>query len=282
MHLRHGPLTARIDALGAELRSLRLGDEEYLWQDESKVWPHSAPILFPFVGRLNGGGFEHQGRFHDMPIHGFAARELFELIEQRDDTLLLQLRAHAGTRSSYPFDFRLRVRFTLDDVGLEVSYEVRNDGLEELPFSLGSHPGFALRGPLEDWQIEFEQDESPEVYRLDGDLLASAPTPWRFDARRITLSAALFADDALIFKNIRSRRLRLVHRQRGERLSMDTGGAPHLGLWARAGAAYVCIEPWFGVDEDRQAPRELAAKPGLIRLAPQQRFEASYRIAISG
>lgn len=282
MHLKRGALTARVDTLGAELRSLRWGDDEYLWQDESKVWPHSAPILFPFVGRLNGGGFVHEGSCHAMPIHGFAARQRFAIVEQGADTLQLQLRADETTRAVYPFEFCLRVRFTLGARGLAIRYEVVNEGAATLRFALGSHPGFALAGPLEDWRIEFDQIEAPEVYRLDGDLLADAPVPFCFDPQRsITLGPQRFADDALIFKHIESRQLSLVHRQHGTRLTVDTGGAPHLGLWSRAGAAYVCIEPWFGVDEDRHAPRELAAKPGLIRLAPGDRFTSTCKIDLA-
>ena len=282
MHLRSGSLTARIDPLGAELRSLRRDEDEFLWQDKSKVWPHSAPLLFPFVGRLKGGGFGHRGRFYAMPIHGFAAQHRFDAIEQHAHSVLLELRANGATRAHYPFDFCLQVRFTLAAHGLAVRYEVANEDTEPLAFALGSHPGCALgNGALEDWRIEFDQAEPPEVYRLDGELLAVTPVPFRFEAAHsITLGPQLFADDALIFKHLHSRQIRLVHRQRGVRAVIDTGGAPHLGLWARPGAAFVCIEPWFGVDEDRHAPLDLAAKPGLIRLAPGDRFTADYSITL--
>ncbi|MDI4632417.1 aldose 1-epimerase family protein [Pelomonas sp. V22] len=284
MRLTLGRLSARVDVQGAELRSLKCGDDEYLWQDEARVWPHSAPILFPFVGRLKGRGFRHAGRFHAMPIHGFAAQQRFDCLERRDHRLLLQLRDNLATYEAYPFRFCLQVCFTLQADGLRVDYEIRNEGSEMLPFTLGSHPAFALgAGPLDAWQLLFDQAELPEVYRLDGELLATEPGPLHFEAAQaIRLGPRLFDDDALIFKHIRSRRLTLRHRERGTRLCLHTGGAPHLGLWARPAAAYLCIEPWFGVDEDARASLELAEKPGLIRIAAGQRFATGYRVELVG
>ena len=30
---------------------------------------------------------------------------------------------------------------------------------------------------------------------------------------------------------------------------MDYTGAPHLGIWQKPGAPYVCIEPWCGLPD---------------------------------
>jgi galactose mutarotase-like enzyme len=71
-----------------------------------------------------------------------------------------------------------------------------------------------------------------------------------------------------------------VHQRTGQRIVVNTGGAPHLGLWAKPGAHYVCIEPWWGVDDDAQTPLTLAEKPAIQHLAPQneQRFEVIYAV----
>ena len=285
IRLRLGELSARVDPLGAELRSLRRAGDEYLWQDANSIWAHAAPILFPFVGRLNGGGFEHDGRFYTMPMHGFAGASWFEprdRQQQQAHRAVLQLRDNAQTRACFPFEFRLRVSFTLNPQGIDVGYEVLNPGAQALPFALGSHPAFALGdGPLQDWRIEFDKAEAPEVYRLDGGLLAERPVPFCFEPERsIALSPTTFVGDALIFKNINSTCISLVHRSQGPRLKLWTGDAPHLGLWAAPNTGFVCIEPWFGVDEDKQAPVALAEKSGLQRLAPGTRFACGYRIEV--
>lgn len=283
LSLHFGELQASIALRGAELRSLRLSGEEFLWQDEAGVWPHSAPLLFPVVGRLREGRYLHRGQEYRLGIHGFAAGQDFEPVQQSSHAASLMLRATTATRACFPFEFRLRVSFRLDADGLQVSYEVHNDGQEPMAFGIGSHPAFALgTGELQDWWLEFDKPEAPEAFRLVGDLLAERPEPLSFSGpaqTRIGLHPRLFERDALIFKQIASSEVRLVHKEAGTRLAVSTGGAPHLGLWAVPGARFVCIEPWFGVDEDASAPLELLQKPALQRLAAGACFECGYRIA---
>lgn len=290
-HLRLGDLTAAVAAVGAELRSLRSlrrGDEEMLWQSsnaEEAASPGAASLPFPHVGRLRDGGFAHAGRFYALPRHGFAASCEFRLVERAAHSLTLALRADAHTRECYPFDFELRVSFTLRSDGLVVDYRVRNRGLERMAFSLGSQPALALPlregETLEDWSIGFDSAEAPEVYRLDGDLLGALPQPFEFSPRQcVRLGPHRFDADALVFKNINSRRLDLLHRRRGRRLALHTGGAPHLGLWSRPGADFVCIAPWYGVDDDAQTPLDLLAKPAAIQLPAGRAFVAGYRIEL--
>ncbi|WP_077034325.1 hypothetical protein [Pelomonas sp. KK5] len=285
LQLNHGAASAAVDPLGAELRSLRgAGGGEVLWQDGPGLWPHAAPVLFPFVGRLRDGGHQLGARWHAMKIHGFADALAFDTVEQREDALTLELNAGPATREAFPFDFRLRVDFALGERSLRVGYEVLNREAERaMHFGLGSHPAFALDGALDDWRVAFDAEELPQAFRLDGALLATRPEPFAFDPPRcVTLGPRLFERDALIFKQVRSQDLTLIHRTRGPRLRLHTGAAPHLGLWARPGAGYVCIEPWFGHDDDANAPLALAAKPQLVALAPGQAWRTHYRIELLG
>ncbi len=273
-------LQAKVDPRGAELRSLRRGSDEYLWQNESGVWPHAAPILFPYVGRLRGGGYRHRGRWYTMGTHGFAAQAGFEVLEHEASRLRLRLRNSAPWRPVYPFEFCLSVSFDLAEDGLAVRYEVRNEDEQHLHFGLGSHPAIALdQGPPEAWQVRFEQDEVPGAFRLEAGLLARQPEALPLIAsRRLPLRADLFDRDALIMKNIRSRHVDLLHAEHGLRMRLHTGGAPHLGLWAKPGQPYLCIEPWHGVDDDDSAPLALADKPEIVHLAPDEEFFTGYRL----
>ena len=40
-----GDLSATIDAQGAQLMSVKLGDGEYLWQGDERYWARRAPVL---------------------------------------------------------------------------------------------------------------------------------------------------------------------------------------------------------------------------------------------
>lgn len=274
--LRQGRLQAAISPLGAELQQLRRDGEELLWQPQPGIWHQSAPWLFPFVGRPRGGGFRHRGQWHALALHGFAAQSRFEILAQDESAVRLRLDGHPD----FPFAFALDIGYRLQDQGLDIELEVHNPGEELLPFALGAHPGFALSGRLDDWSLEFEQAEADAVWRLDPEpppwgLRARAPEPFAWTApRRLQLRADLFDRDALILDPLRSRWVALHHRERGECLRFELGGAPQLGLWARPGAPYVCIEPWWGRDDDADAPETLLDKPQLQRLAPGQRFSA--------
>ena len=48
--IKRGGLTAAIDSMGAQLTSLALNGNEYLWQGDPAFWGKHAPILFPIVG----------------------------------------------------------------------------------------------------------------------------------------------------------------------------------------------------------------------------------------
>lgn len=284
LQLSNGRLRCTIAARGAELRSLQdvVAGDEYIWQRDPSVWADSAPILFPWVGRLRGGGYLHGGRRYALPIHGFARHGTFAVEDSQPHGATLVLRETPATLSCYPFRFVLRVQFLLDAHCLHVRYRVHNPGQGILPFALGSHPGFRLPPPRSGgWMLAFSDQEEPLCYRLDGDLLGHEPEALALDGgRRIALTSALFERDALVFKRIRSRHVRLQERNGRVRLSVDTGGAPSLGLWARPRADYVCIEPWHGYDDDATTSEELVRKPGVVLLAPGQTFQTAYAVCV--
>lgn len=282
--LSHGRLTARIAALGAELVSLCRDGEEMMWQPRAGHWQQTSPWLFPFVGRLKDGGYSHRGRWHELPLHGFAASQTFELLSEGPEVVQLQLRSSEQLRASYPFEFRLVITYTLDTTGLTMHIGVHNDSGETMPFGLGAHPGFALQGRVNEWELQFEQQEAGFIWRLQPD-----PLPWglrsttaellRWDAPgALQLRPRLFERDAIILDPLQSSCVSLRHRERGERLRIHFRGAPTLGLWARPGTPFICIEPWWGRDDDAAAPHALLAKPQLQKLPPGEMFEALIQI----
>jgi galactose mutarotase-like enzyme len=54
-------------------------------------------------------------------------------------------------------------------------------------------------------------------------------------------------------------------------------GMPHLGIWTKPGAGYVCIEPWQGYASPDTFDGELTDKPGMISIesGSTTRFEMS-------
>ena len=100
--ITQGGLEASVDARGAQLRSLRLGGVEYLWQADERWWPRSAPILFPIVGKIrNGFATCSAGECH-MGRHGIARNYDHELIEDTGSSLTYRFESTAETREAYP------------------------------------------------------------------------------------------------------------------------------------------------------------------------------------
>ena len=265
-------LTAEISQAGAEL--VRLTDalgRDYLWDGDPAWWAGRAPVLFPIVGTLNGGGFRWQGRDYALPRHGLARRSEFTVADHGRDGLILRLAANEATRPIWPFDFSLDMIFTVRGATLSMTGRVGNHGNEAMPCSFGFHP--ALRWPLPGAPakaghgIRFDKPEPMPVRRLDSDgLLDPVPRPSPVDGDRLALDDALFDEDALIFDALGSRSL--VYQGPGAaQIAVDFQGMPQLGLWTKPGASFLCIEPWQGFSDPAGFDGPLEDKPGMVMIA---------------
>lgn len=266
-------LTAEISPDGAEL--VRLTDaagRDYLWDGDPAIWSGRAPILFPIVGTLNGDGFRWQERNYVLPRHGFARRRRFVVAEHDSDGLILRLDADDATRAVWPFDVSLEMIFTLRGATLTMTGRVTNRDAMAMPCAFGFHP--ALRWPLPGATakaghvIRFARPEPAPVRRLDRDgLLDPAVRPTPVEGDMLALDDGLFAEDALIFDRLTSRAL--TYQGPGTaRVMVDFEGMPHLGLWTKPGAAYLCIEPWQGHSDPTGFTGPLDEKPGMVMIEP--------------
>lgn len=274
MHtIYHQHIQATINPLGAELSSLMLNNVEYLWQGDERYWTGRAPILFPVVGALKDGHMIYQGRRYAMGKHGIVRQALFDGVSESSSAVTMRLQSDHLTLEHYPWQFELLVHFTLDDSGLQVRYEVTNKDDTTMLFTLGSHPAFALAvneaQELSDYTISIEQNESLKRYRLfESGLLDTSATP---HDSTFCLSATLFNDDALVFRDIKADSVALSHKGQ-TMLRVKTGGAPHLGIWAKPGAPFVCIEPWLGTCDFVDSDNQFEHKPDLTALEPGKMF----------
>ncbi len=271
--LQSGSCGADIALRGAELRALRIGDTDLLW-NAGPLWPRHAPLLFPIVGALKGDVLLHRGESFPMPKHGFARDRDFGWVRRTETGCTLELRDGAATRLAYPFPFQMMVSYELEASGLRMEVALRNPGEATLPASLGLHPAF--RWPLVPGipkamhRLVFEVDEPGPLRRLDPQgLLAPEPHPTPIHGRELALCEDLFAKDALIFLQPRSRSLRF-EAEGGPALTLRWEGFPHLGIWTKPdpAPAFLCIEPWEGHASPGGWDGEFTDKPGGFLLAP--------------
>lgn len=277
MHsIKHKNTTATINPVGAELSSLLKNGNEFLWQGDEQYWTGRAPILFPIVGALKDSQTTINNKTFQMPRHGLARHATFECIKQTDNAITMKLVADANTLSLYPWNFELTVRFLLHDNGLDIRYAVKNNDNNPMLFTIGSHPAFSLdlnsSTSLSDYEIQFNKNETLQQHVLNTDGLLELPTkPYPAPNNIIKLSDTIFDDDALVFRNINSDSISLRCKQQTV-LTIDTGGAPHLGLWAKPNAPFVCIEPWLGTSDFTDSDGRFENKSDLTSLLPDDTF----------
>ena len=286
--IRNNHLSVTVSSLGAELQTIQsvANGEEFLWHGDSSIWSGRSPVLFPIVGALKDSQMLHDGQHYSLPRHGLARRQNFNCTRESAQQLIFRLESDAETLTVFPWHFCLDIEYLLNDEQLIIRYTVTHpDQAASTPmlFTIGAHPAFRLplqQSPLNQFSIRFNHAENLIRYPLNTDgLLAVDGEPYPLQQQRITLDETLFNEDALVFKNINSNTISLWQQDR-ERIRVNTGGAPHLGLWAKPGAPFVCIEPWHGYSDATDASGVFKDKPALISLPAGEVFCTDWSIDI--
>jgi len=271
-----GRLTAQVDSLGAQLRSLCLDDVEFLW-NAADPWNWSAPVLFPLISGLPGDELQHNGQRYSIPSHGFARRSEWAVLEDGR----FELAASEATRVQYPFEFRLQVGFTVTD-RLTVTHEVHNDGDEPLPYLLGGHPAFRwpLPGATGEHEVSWSQGGESMRQAVGGLRPGRIPSP-AIDGR-LVLQKSYFAEDALLFDDLQPKAVTYTA-PGAARLTLRYDDFAVLGIWSKSqGADFVCIEPWSGYPAPQGFDGDITMLPGIELLSAGQTHTFSYSIAIEG
>ncbi|MEO0473231.1 MAG: aldose 1-epimerase family protein [Bacteroidota bacterium] len=273
---------------GAELCSIQSvkNGREYMWEGDPAIWGNHAPVLFPIVGGLKDGTYLFEGKSYQLPRHGIVRyNKKVQLVDQDPDALHFELESDPESLTKYPFPFRFRISFSLVANRLRILHQVENTGPATMYFSLGAHPAF--RCPLIDGEsyadhyLEFEYPETARTWVLDEKgLIAKEGMLMMDQSNQLALHEHLFDADALIFKNLASRRVSLRSRKAGLILRLEYPNWPYLGIWAKPQAPFVCIEPWQGIADHSETDQELQTKIGIMQLAAGKRYAAEYVIEL--
>lgn len=266
-------LRVQAESLGAELQSivLKKNGREYLWQGDPAVWRKRAPWLFPIIGQLRGGTYRYQGvEYAGMPMHGFASRMEFTMEKRGETEAAFTLRATEETLRVFPWRFVLTITYTLKGDTLAISCAVRCQEEETMYFSLGAHPGFVC-APGD--TLDFDGAGELDCRRLNTASHLLEPASERIGAQ-IDLQEALFDADAMLLHAPACEGVTL-RRADGTGVRYEFGRVPWVGVWTRArgGLPYICVEPWYGVDDPIDAEGDIEKKPDIVRLNANETFE---------
>ncbi len=286
MILENDYLIADIHKLGAELRSLRSKAtyHEYMWSGDSAYWGKVSPVLFPIVGGLKEDTYRYRGRAYQLGRHGFARDLEFEEERLSDTEAVFVLHDTPKTRESYPFRFKLSIRYRLKGRSLSCHYEVHNpDGTQALLFSVGAHPAFAVGEKnaavsYDSYYLEFADDTTLHRHPLEGNLISNEVVDIPLVGNRLRLSYELFNSDALVMKDLKSKRIKLVSEETEQGLEFVHDDFPYFGIWAAKGADFVCLEPWSGIADGVDHDQELETKEGILSLQPRASWAKGWEV----
>jgi galactose mutarotase-like enzyme len=280
-------LKAAISTKGAQLSSLfnKATQTEYMWQANADIWPWHAPNLFPIVGGLVNNHLNIEGKTYSLSRHGFARQSEFKVSEATADHAVFALTANTQTLEVYPYHFSFQVLYTLIENSLRITYKVVNLDNQTIYFSVGGHPAFNVpfgnQGSYEDYYLEFESTEPLETHLLSKEGYFSGETQEvKLQGKKLYLTRNLFDNDALVFKNINSRMVTIKSDKHDQTLSVEFPHYKHLGIWAKPGADFVCIEPWLGYADNAVPASDISTKPAIQKLEKGHVFEAPFYISL--
>jgi galactose mutarotase-like enzyme len=278
--ISNSKLTAKINPLGAELCSLKDNKEkEYIWEGNPTFWGKHSPILFPIVGTLKNNSYHYSGVEYHLSRHGFAREMEFKLLYKSENSATFSIENSEETLKKYPFYFELQICYTLNENILDIEYKVINKGSSPMPFSIGAHPAFALTEDFEQYSISFNQEEPLEYYLLENDLISNTTKKLDVENKKTALNYALFENDALIFKTLKSNGLTISENSK-PLLKVNFEGFPSLGIWTKKDAPFLCIEPWFGYSDTEEISGDLFQKEGILVLEENEFFHSKFSIEI--
>ena len=284
--LSRSALEAAVQTRGGELVSLRRNGKEYIWGGDPAFWSGQNPILFPIVGSLKDGRVDIGGQTFSMSRHGFARHSEFTPVEQGGDFAVLELRESGETLERYPFPFSLRVRHQLLADGFSTAFTVENTGPSPLPFCIGAHTAF--RCPLregerfEDYRLVFDRREDASTLLLtpEGLVRGGAEEPM-LSGGVLPLDYGIFRRlDTVIFRQLQSGSVSLVHRETGRGVKMDFSQFPIAAFWTKPGAPFLCLEPWQGCAASDRETGRFQDKPFAVTLAPGEQKTLAYTVTL--
>lgn len=276
-----------IDTHGAELKSLKYGNREYLWQGDPAFWGRRAPILFPIVGRLADDTLRIDGREYRMKQHGFARDVEFV---HRDGKYVL---VENGYRENYPYAFELVAEYTTQGNTLICDWQVTNRDNKTMYFQIGAHPAFMLldynatdgvHGFVQCYDAD-DKIVSPMVFNcLENGLRIHYGQPKMLinDNAILALTNTTFADDAILIEADQVAKVALFDKRGKRVLTVSCPQAEAFGLWApfKPGCPFVCIEPWCGIADRYGFKGNISERECNHYLAPEETFLFNYSMQI--
>ena len=273
-------ITASINEIGAELKSLVCNNTEYIWEGKTEIWAGSCPLLFPICGGLKEDKYILNGKEYTLQKHGYARFKTFEIESKTDTTAVFLHKSDDETKKQFPFEYELRVIYTLTENTLKIDYSVKNLTDGTMYFSIGSHEGYYTPEGIEDYDVIFPQKETLNANVLYGNILSNQQIPIIKEQEYLPLYDKYFTVDALVFKKLKSKSATLRNRKTGKALRVDFPCDKYFLLWHKPNSPYISLEPWDGIQDIVGSSYDITEKEGIISLNAKSEYNHTHSITI--
>lgn len=273
---------------GAMLNSLNKNNTEYLWQGDAKYWAGQAPVCFPITGVLPNGEMEAFGKRCTMKRHGVARINPFEVLEQHKNSVTFVQRSDENTKRDFPFDYELKIKYTINGDTVTNEYIVTNTGEDKLPFVIGGHPAFncplTKNEKFEDYKVVFDKKITKPCLRPDHHT-GLVNVFEKFDEMHggdtLSLVHELFEEkDALIFENCEAKSATLIGKS-GKGVKIEFQDMNNLLIWSAVGnAPFVALEPWTGLASCNDEDGLFEHKRGMTVLEKDETASFKFKITM--
>lgn len=261
-------VTVRSD--GGSMASIKYlpENEERQWQG-GKAWQGQDVVIFPIVGHAEP--FEVCGKIFTPKSHGIARYNEFALVEKTETSLMLSLCSSEQTLKDYPYEFNFLIAYELNANSVQITYTVIGKN-GKIPFYVGGHAG--MKAPGGEAIIEFENTENPVLYPLQNDKTVQLKEIKRFVANK-----AFFKECKTFQLGNLSGGAIYAYTQDGYKYTYMSD-CPLFAFWSNEDEGdYICVEPWWGINDYPQAPRDITLKP-FINFADERGRKFSYTLSI--
>ncbi len=284
--LENAYLVVEVSDAGAELSRVydKKKEREVLWNADPKYWGRHSPILFPFVGKLNGGVYHYEGTEYSMSAHGFARDSEFECVELSSEAVTHRLVSTETTKKNYPFNFELLVTHRLTENHISVEWTVKNTDTKTLYYSIGGHPAFNVDSVM-GCRLVFDGLDKLSCTGIDlptGTADAEHPVMLTLTDHVYTVGEHTFDADTMVFDEGQVKKVTLEEADGTGRVTLICPDAQHVGIWSpvQKNAPFICLEPWLGRCDNKGFTGELKDKYGEQSLEAGKSFRTAYEIVV--
>ncbi len=290
MKIENEFLKVEVDEKGGALTSLfdKNRKKELLYQPLAESWQGQDIFIFPFIARLVNQTYTIDGKEYSLKNHGLIRYMVGSSKKVDEEDCSVFFASDEESLQKYPFSFEASSSYHLDGKRLFVTYHIKNTSEKTMPFMVGGHPAFMLPGVKRRDEFDISGnyitfDKKTKLVRIIQDEKGNynLGEVYYGDFDKIHLSKEFFFKiKTYIFKADTFSSLTL-HKLDGSTIRMEKNDAPILALWSgNEFGNFVAIEPWDGLPDYLDAPKEMKDKKQMDFLESGKEKVFSYSIEI--